>query len=938
MITIKPLKLGLLHRTYEANGLFYFCTAVISFFPLDSPSSLLIEPQLWPFVAAELGDNAVLDMCMPKARGEVLVSGKCYAQGGGAQAGEVQLKISSVNKKLYVFGDRYWKTSGLTTKSITEAESFTEIEISYGNAFGGADYPLNPLGKGFFPKGAKNCPERIPLPNIESPGRLVGSPQDTPDPAGFGPLDMMWPQRANKAGTYDQKWLEELFPGLARDMDPTFFNTAPEDQWIEGWFNGDENFEIKGMHPETETLQSSLPGIRPRCFITLKNNENEEFREIGLNPDTVWLFPHAQRGLVIHRGSTEIKTDDAEDIENLLVGYERLGHQPRSLEHYQEALLKRLDKENGYLYNIVEKDLIPPDDESGLVALIKKAQKKDSPLQRNIKARAAKEKENAEQLKAGYLSQAKAMAEAHGLDPEIFNPMPQVDQSMPQAPELDMDNFDPEEIATFMNQMEVQMKAKQENLMAQGLARREEAENQIKDLCLARGLDFEKIIGQIGATRPKRSVFQAEEFLQHMRKTKADIAAQMNKYGLDSGAGLDKILSQGLEPSEDSGFSIKETLEEFNKFDPDDPELIQRLQKAEEESRNAYRQLSAYQPKPGPLSEEEQAALYEEFLAVKTAGGSFAERDLAGIDLRGQDLRGLDLKDVYLEGADLSGADLSGADLSGAVLAWADLSRAVLTGARLHRTGLGAANLAGAEVRDAHLTEAVLIRSDLTGADFSGSNLVEAEIREALLKDTNLSGADLSKVIFLNMDFSGTDFSGADLSEAIFIKPMMSGVNFTGAKLTGATLLEASCEKAVFRNADLTNARFIQQAVLAGADFSGAVLDEANLMEADLTGAVLVKTDLNKTNLIKAKLNQADLTGIKARQSNFMKADLEGARMVGANLMEANLKGARLVNTDLKMASLYGAEVMRVVLGQTDLAGANLKLTKIANWRPDGQG
>ena len=432
MITVKPFKLGLLHRTYEAVGRFYFCTAVISFFPLDSPSSLLIEPQLWPFVAAELGDNAVLDMGLPKARGEVLVSGKCYAKGGRAQAGEVQLRIGPVNKKLYVFGDRYWKTSGLTTKSITEAEPFTEIEISYQNAFGGADYPKNPLGKGFFPKGAKNCPERIPLPNIEAPGCLVASSQDTPEPAGFGPLDLMWPQRANKAGTYDQKWLDELFPGLARDMDPTFFNTAPEDQWIEGWFKGDETFEIKGMHPEMEILQSSLPGIRPRCFITLKDHGCEEFREIVLNPETVWLFPHAQRGLVIYRGVAEIKTDDAADIEHLLIGYERLGHEPRSFEYYQEALLKRLDKEKGYLYKIVENDLIPPDDESGLTALIKKAQKKDSPLKKNMEARAAKEKAHAEELKAGYLSQAMAMAEAHGLDPEIFDPKPPLDQSMPR--------------------------------------------------------------------------------------------------------------------------------------------------------------------------------------------------------------------------------------------------------------------------------------------------------------------------------------------------------------------------------------------------------------------------------------------------------------------------------------------------------------------------
>jgi uncharacterized protein YjbI with pentapeptide repeats len=54
--------------------------------------------------------------------------------------------------------------------------------------------------------------------------------------------------------------------------------------------------------------------------------------------------------------------------------------------------------------------------------------------------------------------------------------------------------------------------------------------------------------------------------------------------------------------------------------------------------------------------------------------------------------------------------------------------------------------------------------------------------------------------------------------------------------------------------------------------------------------------------------------------------------------MEANLKTATLVRTDFRMANLYGAEVMRAVVGETDFRGANLKMTKISDWRPGDKG
>ena len=937
MKAIKPLSQCLLYKTFEANRSFYLCTAVISFFSFQSSPSLLSEPDLWKFESSELGKDAMLDLCMPKPKGEILVVGRCFTpEAKPVPAYEVRLKIGSIDKTLHVYGDRFWKRKGGLVKVISDPMPFTEMPVSYENAFGGPEYKKNPLGKGHTQIKTETGDTVHPLPNIEDPTNLIDSPKKKPDPAGLGSIDLTWPQRMDKVGTYDQKWLEELFPGLAADMDPTYFNVAPEDQWIDGFFNGDESFEIKGMHPEKKTLSSRLPGIKSRCFINQKTKEGEAFQEIKTSLDTVWIFPHAEKGIIIWRGVSEIQTDDAEDILHMLVAYERINDEPKPFEHYREALLKRLDGEKGALFMLNEKDLIPPNENSGITALMEDAGKEESALSKNMKKKAEREKERAEQKKQEAKKKMEEMCEKHGLDPSTVMPPPL--PPPPKVPEIDPNNLDPEEIMRFMKEAEADAMAKKEKAMADAMEKKAQAEKKIKEICDKQGLDFDKVKAKLQAQKPKRPVFSADNTIEKLKKAKATIEKQVNMACAKLGIDYDTAVAQAKEQSGEKKFPMIEAIEKMNKIDPDDPTMLEKLKLAEEKSKEAYIKMAHHLPKPEPLPSEEADSLKQEFLAMYGGGQSFEGRDFAGADLRGLDLKDADLRGVYLEGANLASADLTGADLSGAVLAWADLTGAKLNSTKMHGTCLGSADLTSAKVKNADLTEAVLSKSKLVGTDFSGATLDKADLMEASFNDTNLSNTRLTETVFLETDFFGADFSGADLTKIIFIKPKLDGVNFSGAKAGGVNFLEASCEKAVFKNADLTNVRFPQNANLKGADFSGAVLDNANLMEADLTGASFVKTSLNNANFMKSKLENADLTGIVAKKANFIKADLSDAKMIGANLMEANLKSATLVRTDFRMANLCGAEVMRAVVGDTDFRDANLKMTKISDWRPGDKG
>ncbi len=350
MKVVKEMHHGLLLNYFGLKDKFYAVFTVMTFFGFDNPDNAISEQEMWPFIQGELGKDAIFDMAMPKPRGEVLLHGHCFApEDKPRPASQVSFQMGSLSKTLNVFGNRYWKKAAGVIIDITEPEPFKEMPVSYAQAFGGEGYDRNPLGKGFVPLLSPTGKEVLPLPNIEDPQRMVGSPSDRPAPAGFGPLDFSWPQRTKKLGTYDDKWFRERWPFYPEDLDWTYFNAAAEDQQQEGFFKGAESFSVKNMHPTKPLVQSRLPALRQRCFINQssdmkKRNSETIFREVTTHLDTVWIFPHAERGIAVYRGTTEVADDEALDIRQLFLATEGLDEQPQTIEHYLEEFKKRLDR------------------------------------------------------------------------------------------------------------------------------------------------------------------------------------------------------------------------------------------------------------------------------------------------------------------------------------------------------------------------------------------------------------------------------------------------------------------------------------------------------------------------------------------------------------------------------------------------------------------
>jgi uncharacterized protein YjbI with pentapeptide repeats len=822
-------------------------------------------------MATELGKDAALDLGMPKARPELLITGTAYSPGRQPRpAFSVRARLGAIDKTLYVVGARHWKY-----RVTSDPTPLTELPITYAHAFGGPGYALNPTGKGFAAPEEKDALHL--LPSIEDPKSLITSPRDRPAPAGFGPYEFMWPQRYSKLGTYDAAWIKDGFPGFAKDMSLGAFNAAPEDQQIDGTFREDEAFLLENLHPDKPSIEGRLPGFTARCFANQKTPSGEVFREVPLRLETVHLFPHLLRGVLLFRGMIKVADEDGDDVLQVVVGGEEAGS-PRPVEHYQTVLAQRLDRKKGHLFTLRDGDLLPPlEPVSALaggpkndIAEMEALLATEGLVQKNMRRRMALEHEK-----------AKEQIQAQGLDPERYLPPLPPEEAPP-----DLDHLD-ETVERAMALAEEQKTLAEEQ--------RKKAEDEARRQCAEHGLDYDKLV--------------ADERKKAGGPPKLSAKAQMEH------------LKEVVEMSRNAGVELPHVEEQLA-----DPELERKLVAAERQLREAYVKFAHHFPEATSLDAEASRTLRAAIVAEHEARESFAGRDFTGADLAGIRLEGADFRGAMLEGVNLTDAELRGVDFTGAVLARANLSGADLTGAKLEGANLGAAKLCGAKAGGGiDFTRAVLTKADLTNADLSDAKLDGADLSEAIFAGTDLRGASAPGMNLLNAKLTGAKLGGANLSKCNFLEADVSGVDFSGADLTSAVFLGAKGDGAVFRKAKLDNLRVVRGSSFAGADFRGSSLERANLRGTALAGCDFTDARLSDADLSECDLREATFYLAVAIGARFVKADLSKADMFSANLMNAILQRATVHGTTFEGANLFGADLFRLrVDGGTSLKDAEL--------------
>jgi hypothetical protein len=278
-----------------------------------------------------------VDFALTKPRCDILLNATAYAPGGRPAARvPVGVKIDGWSKVFDVVGERVWLQRGATLGP-SAPEPFVTHPITYEHAFGGVDnldpddelpdsYVANPVGRGWHRVRNQGRIPGAPLPATEDPGDPVRVPWGDYKPMGFGVRGRNWVPRYRYAGTYDQNWLDNVFPFLPADFDVRYYQAAPEDQQIDFPQRGEEVI-LANLTPVGRT-RFRLPQIEVPVVFFHKRGGHEQRQAIL---DTILIEPDQRRALLTWRASLPLKRNMFEIVQVVVGQMSRAWWRSRTL-------------------------------------------------------------------------------------------------------------------------------------------------------------------------------------------------------------------------------------------------------------------------------------------------------------------------------------------------------------------------------------------------------------------------------------------------------------------------------------------------------------------------------------------------------------------------------------------------------------------------------
>jgi len=703
-----------------------------------------------------------------KPRADVLLAGTCHAPGGRAVAScRASFGIGDRVKSLAVFGDRVWTNSESAPRP-SDPAPFTAMPLDYRYAFGGEGFAQNPLGRGVAAAAGADGKSHWPLPNVTDPKEAVGLPGQVSQPAGFGPLGSMWPQRRANMGTYDEAWKNGRWPWYPADFDWAHFNAAPAGQQVEGYLRGDEALYFENLHPTHPEYRTYLPGQRVRCFLQEDYKDQALVREVPMKLDTLWVDMDAEQVVLIWRGLAKVQSEEIEELKHLMVVTEPLAQTPLSAEHYAQQLSERLAEAEAAQANdaAMEPETPEPDLEADLAAA-------DADVKAEVTA-ALDEMQG--KLKNSRVDFGRVKSIFAASDPAAA-----LDDLLAEA------GIDPAQAETLMNQG------------------RQHALEQLKK----HGLDPE-LARQIETGGEDEEEAATAEQTSARAQPGADFAGE-DLSGADfsgrdlSGADFTDAILTGANFA-DANLSKAD----FTKATLDNANLRQaKLTGAKLDGADLTRaDLSAANLSQASLA----GAILEEATLISA---NLAEASGPEASFLGADLTNANLAAAKLEKADLSKTTLNRTNLTGAILVRAEFldaagTEVTMTGADVTELRAGRCQFPGGAFQNLRGEASQWFESNLSGSDFTASSLVRADFREADLQHSNFHAVDLKSANLTKARLRGARFTSVNLFQVRLDKADLSDADLRGSNCYEADFLDATTAGANFNQANLKNTKLAQ--------------------------------------------------------------------------------------------------------------------------------
>jgi uncharacterized protein YjbI with pentapeptide repeats len=973
MHIIKSLQASLLTNTFQYNRKHFFVASTLWPFELDLGAPIL-EQDFWGAVGEQLGPNALLDEAMNKGCAEYLVFGDAIAPNNAkVDRLDVQVDFAGTSKRLNVYGDRYWKGAGPMAHA-SDPIPFERMPLNYSYAFGGPEHDFNKDGRGC---GEIELHEASLtwLANIEDPNRPVTSKSTEYQPVGFGPIPLDWPTRQALVGTYDDHYLKNHMPGLAPDIDWSYFNVSPLDQRFAEIFQGNETFAIHNMHDTKAIIKGQLPSVRGRCFVHQKTSleamqldpeadprlefEKHKFRddpdgvfkEIALKLDTVLFFPNANLGVVVHRGSCEVMHPQGLDIAGLMVAHQGVSDPSKDISYYQNEFVQRTDPQDGFKYLLNTSPLIPSSIACGFKQMLESIDDKSSgqeSMEQYVEGqkKVAEDKQEevatqqiAELESAGKEEEVAKLKEALSRDNSTFE-IPEdakkikaiADKILPGAADgdvnfknLDLSQLNLKAMDELGDEMDKQAKNKKQEAIAS-------IKEQIAEL--------KKFVAYTPGGR--ESIEKLEKMLEDIELPpilpRPDFS-EMEK--LQAHVAQAQQMLQETKDHEKSGLPMAltpEQIERANEVDKHiaDLDLAGIIEENKQHIENSYRVGAhfieeARSPHPG---QEQKLAI--QFLQAYADQSELIRQDIAYCQFSSQQFSQFNMSDTFAEYSHWQDIQFSDCVMAGVILAHATIKGCQFTNSDLSGINLGSGHFEDCWFKDVNIQEATFARSKFSRCRFENCQFddrMDAWL-EVHMDSCVFINCQLTNINFIELEMPRTRFENCDLSESNFVKPDLTQAQFIKCKLHTTNFVVGMLSRVSFIESDLNNTRFVGGCNLSGAKFNNSKIHMTNLRDCQLQQSDFSGADLSGSDLGSACLSHSNLQRCKAHKTQFIDCQMNHCNFIEADMMEANMMQANLKSSKFNDANLYSVSFLNATIGNTDFSRAILKNTILQDWRP----
>ena len=282
-------------------------------------------------------------MGMPKQRGEVLVTGSAYPVRRAAPACAPRVPIGA-GRQDALRGRR----PVLEGRRALRSAALHRDAHHLGTGLRRRGVRAEPARKGIRRPCETEHGEIHFLPNVEDPKHLVRSPGDRPSPAGFGALRLHVAAALLQGRHVRRRVAQGALPRASPRISTGASGTPrPRISRSPGTSRGTSRSPSSTCTPRRRGSRGGCPASGRAPSSPRRPTTGEAFREIPTRLDTVRLFPHAERGVLVFHGMIEVAEDDAADVAPPRRSAARTWASRRPVEHYREVLAQRLDKEKG---------------------------------------------------------------------------------------------------------------------------------------------------------------------------------------------------------------------------------------------------------------------------------------------------------------------------------------------------------------------------------------------------------------------------------------------------------------------------------------------------------------------------------------------------------------------------------------------------------------